>query len=48
LLSDVIVVEELALKGMSLNLVRDKQGRLGLAELVKTEKPAAEKPDAPL
>ena len=47
LLSDVIVVEELTLKSMSLNLVRDKQGRLGLAELVKTEKPAAEKPDAP-
>jgi len=35
LLSDVIVVEGLALKGMSLNLVRDKQGRLGLDELVK-------------
>ena len=47
LLSDVIVVEELALKGMSLNLVRDKQGQLGLDKLVKTEKPAAEKPDAP-
>ena len=47
LLSDVIVVEELTLKSMSLNLVRDKQGRLGLAELVKTEKPVAQKPDAP-
>ncbi len=41
LLSDVIVVEELTLKGMSLNLVRDKQGRLGLAELVKADEPAA-------
>ena len=50
LLSDVIVVEELALKGMSLNLVRDKQGQLGLDKLVKTEEPAAEtadKADAP-
>jgi hypothetical protein len=46
LLSDVIVVEEVTLKGMSINLVRDKQGRLGLAKLVKAEKPAAEKPDA--
>ena len=50
LLSDVIVVEELTLKGMSINLVRDKQGQLGLAKLVKTEEPAAEtadKADAP-
>jgi uncharacterized protein involved in outer membrane biogenesis len=46
LLSDVIVVEEVTLKGMSINLVRDKQGRLDLAELVKAEAPAAEKPDA--
>jgi hypothetical protein len=46
LLSDVIVVEEVTLKGMSINLVRDKQGRLGLDKLVKAEKPAAEKPDA--
>ena len=45
LLSDVIVVEELALKGMSLNLVRDKQGQLGLDKLVKTEEPAAETAD---
>jgi hypothetical protein len=45
LLSDVIVVEEVTLKGMSINLVRDKQGRLGLDKLVKAEKPAAEKPD---
>ena len=42
LLSDVIVVEEVTLKGMSINLVRDKQGRLGLDKLVKAEKPAAE------
>lgn len=42
LFGDVIVVEELTLKGMSLNLVRDKNGRLGLTELVKAEKPAAE------
>jgi hypothetical protein len=46
LLSDVIVVEEVTLKGMSINLVRDKQGRLGLDKLVKAEKPAPEKPDA--
>ncbi len=46
LLSDVIVVEEVTLNGMSINLVRDKQGRLGLDKLVKAEKPAAEKPDA--
>ena len=44
LLSDVIVVEELALKGMSVNLVRNKQGQLGLDKLVKAEKPAADKP----
>ena len=44
LLSDVIVVEEVTLKGMSVNLVRDKQGRLGLDKLVKAEKPAADKP----
>jgi hypothetical protein len=46
LLSDVIVVEEVTLKGMSINLVRDKQGRLGLDKLVKAEQAAAEKPDA--
>jgi hypothetical protein len=46
LLSDVIVVEEVTLKGMSINLVRDKQGRLGLDKLFKAEKPAPEKPDA--
>jgi len=46
LLSDVIVVEEVTLKGMSINLVRDKRGRTGLAELVKAGKPAVEKPDA--
>ena len=46
LLSDVIVVEELTLKGMSINLVRDKKGRLGLDNMVKTDKPAADKPDA--
>ena len=39
LLSNVIVVDELALKGMSLNLVRDKQGRLGLAKLATASKP---------
>ena len=42
LFGDVIVVEEVALKGLSLNLVRDKKGRLGLAKLVKAEEPAAE------
>jgi hypothetical protein len=46
LLSDVIVVEEVTLKGMSINLVRNKQGRLGLDKLVKAEQAAAEKPDA--
>ncbi|MEE4112697.1 MAG: AsmA family protein [Desulfobacteraceae bacterium] len=46
LLTDVIVVEEVTLTGMSINLVRDQKGRLGLDKLVKTEQPAAEKPDA--
>jgi uncharacterized protein involved in outer membrane biogenesis len=47
LLSDVIVVEEVTLKGMSINLVRDKQGRLGLDKLVKAEKPALKNPMPP-
>jgi hypothetical protein len=38
LLSDVIVVEELRLNQMVMNLVRDKQGRLGLAKLLKADK----------
>ena len=46
LLTDVIVVEEVTLTGMSINLVRDQKGRLGLDKLVKTEQLAAEKPDA--
>jgi len=37
LIGDVIVVEELTLNQMAMNLVRDKQGRLGLAKLLKTE-----------
>ena len=43
LLSDVIVVEKVALKGMSFNLVRDKKGRLGLAELVSAGNSGSEK-----
>jgi hypothetical protein len=46
LFSDVIVVEEVTLKKMSINLVRDKQGRWGLVQLVTAEQPAAEKSDA--
>lgn len=42
LFGDVIVVEEVTLKGLSLNLVRNKQGGLGLAKLVKVEEPAVE------
>lgn len=42
LLSDVIVVEEVFLKGMSLNLVRDKQGRVGLTQLINAGEPAVD------
>ncbi len=38
LIGDVVVVEEVRLDQMAMNLVRDKQGRLGLANLLKPEK----------
>lgn len=37
LFEDVIVVDELTLKGMSMSLARDRQGRLGLDRLLKSD-----------
>jgi len=45
LFGDEIVIEQLALKGLSLILVRDKQGQLNLTKLVP---PSEEVPDEPI
>ena len=46
LIGDVVVVEEVRLNQMAMNLVRNEQGRLGLAKLLKPEKLATAKKGA--